>query len=49
MTRAARAAALLTLARAAACNTVGGLGEDVEAGGEALSGTARQVEQDISN
>jgi predicted small secreted protein len=32
----------------AACNTVEGAGRDVEAGGEAISDTARDVEQDIS-
>lgn len=31
-----------------ACNTVEGLGQDVEQGGESLSNTANEVEQEIS-
>jgi entericidin B len=33
----------------AACNTIGGVGEDVEAGGEAISDTAQEAEQELSN
>ena len=36
-------AALLTLGTLAACNTVEGVGEDVEATGEAVSGASRDV------
>ena len=44
-----RIAALAALVAAAGCNTVGGFGEDVEAGGEAISDTAQDVERDIEN
>ena len=37
----------LVLAGLAACNTVQGAGEDVEAGGEAISETAREAEQEL--
>jgi entericidin B len=30
-----------------ACNTIGGLGEDVEAGGEAITDASNDVEQEI--
>lgn len=33
----------------AACNTVAGVGEDVQAGGEAIESTAEDVQEDISN
>lgn len=36
-------AALMTLASVAACNTVEGVGEDVEATGEAVSEASREV------
>lgn len=36
-------AALMTLASVAACNTVEGVGEDVEATGEAVSEASRDV------
>lgn len=36
-------AALLTVAAVAACNTVEGVGEDVEATGEAVSEASRDV------
>lgn len=42
------ALSVLLFAGLAACNTVQGAGEDVEAGGEAISDTAREAEQDIS-
>jgi predicted small secreted protein len=38
----------LLLVTLAACNTVQGAGEDVEAGGEAITETAREAEQEIS-
>jgi predicted small secreted protein len=31
----------------AACNTVSGFGEDLSSGGEAISDTAQDVEQDL--
>ena len=37
-------AALLTVAALAACNTVEGVGEDVEATGEAVSEASRDVQ-----
>jgi len=37
----------LLFAGLAACNTVEGAGEDVEAGGEAISETANEAEQEI--
>lgn len=33
----------------AACNTVEGVGEDVQAGGEAIEDTAKDVKEDISD
>lgn len=39
---------ILLFAGLAACNTVEGAGEDVEGGGEAVSDTARETEQDLS-
>ena len=32
-----------------ACNTVEGVGEDVQAGGEAIEETAQDVKEDINN
>jgi predicted small secreted protein len=40
--------ALLVLPSLSACNTARGMGEDVEAVGKAMSGTAEEVEEDIS-
>jgi len=40
--------AILLFAGLAACNTVEGAGQDVESGGEAISETARETEQEIS-
>lgn len=49
MTKTLKIAALaLGLAALAACNTVEGLGEDVSAGGEAISNTAEKTEQAIT-
>ena len=39
---------VLVLAGLAACNTVEGAGQDVQAGGDAISDTAREAEQDLS-
>lgn len=39
--------ALLALPALSACNTARGFGEDVEALGRAVSGTAEDVEEDI--
>jgi predicted small secreted protein len=36
--------ALLALA---GCNTIGGFGEDVESGGQAISDTAQEAEEEI--
>jgi predicted small secreted protein len=36
-------AALFTLTAVVACNTIEGVGEDVEATGEAVSGASREV------
>ena len=33
----------------AACNTVDGVGKDVEAGGEVIQDTAQDVEEDIND
>ena len=41
--------AVIGLAALAACNTVQGFGEDVEAGGSALSDTAAETEAEIQN
>jgi predicted small secreted protein len=38
---------VLVLAGLAACNTFEGAGEDVEAGGDAISDTARETERDL--
>lgn len=35
------------LAVLAACNTVGGMGEDLQSGGQAITGTAEDVESDM--
>ena len=40
--------ALAVLPSLSACNTARGMGEDVQAVGEAMSGTAEEVEEDIS-
>lgn len=40
--------ALLVLPSLSACNTARGMGEDVQALGRAMSGTAEEVEEDIS-
>jgi predicted small secreted protein len=40
--------ALLSLLWLSACNTARGIGEDVQALGRAMSGTAEEVEEDIS-
>ncbi|MGH6901521.1 MAG: entericidin A/B family lipoprotein [Geminicoccaceae bacterium] len=40
--------ALLSLPWLSACNTARGIGEDVQALGRAMSGTAEEVEEDIS-
>jgi len=42
------ALSVLLFAGLAACNTVEGAGQDVEAGGEAISDTARDAEQEMS-
>jgi entericidin B len=39
--------ALALAAGLSACNTVRGVGEDVEAGGEAISNTAEEVQDDL--
>ena len=41
--------ALLVLPSLTACNTARGMGEDVQALGRAMSGTAEEVEEDISD
>ena len=49
MTRSLRFALLpLGLLALAACNTVEGVGEDVQAGGRAIEKGAQKVEQDLS-
>lgn len=40
-------AALALFGLLAACNTVEGLGQDIEAGGEAVTETADDVQQEI--
>ncbi len=40
--------ALSALPALSACNTARGMGEDVQALGRAMSGTAEEVEEDIS-
>lgn len=40
--------ALLVLPSLTACNTARGMGEDVEALGRAMSGTAEEVEEDVT-
>jgi predicted small secreted protein len=40
--------ALMSLPWLSACNTARGMGEDVQALGRAMSGTAEEVEEDIS-
>jgi entericidin B len=39
--------ALALAAGLTACNTIEGVGEDVEAGGEAISNTAEEVEEEL--
>lgn len=46
-TIAATASALL-LGLLAACNTIEGAGQDIEAGGQAISETSREVQDDIA-
>ena len=41
--------ALLSLPSLTACNTARGFGQDVQALGRAMSGTAEEVEDDISS
>jgi predicted small secreted protein len=40
--------ALLSLPSLSACNTARGMGEDVQAVGKAMSGTAEEVEEDAT-
>ena len=40
--------ALLVLPSLSACNTARGMGEDVQALGRAMSGTAEEVEEEVS-
>jgi predicted small secreted protein len=40
--------ALLVLPSLSACNTARGIGQDLQAAGRALTGTAGEVEEDIS-
>jgi entericidin B len=40
--------ALLLLPSLSACNTARGMGEDVSAAGNAMSGTAQEVEDDMT-
>jgi predicted small secreted protein len=40
--------ALLVLPSLSACNTARGMGEDVQAVGRAMSGTAEEVEEDVT-
>jgi entericidin B len=42
-------ASVLLVGLAAACNTVQGAGQDIKAGGQAISNTASEVKQDMSN
>lgn len=42
-------AALFAALLLAGCNTIGGLGQDVEEGGSALQDTAQDAEQEIEN
>lgn len=42
-------AALVALPLLAACNTIEGLGEDVEATGKVVKETAQDVEEDITD
>lgn len=46
MTRSAMLA-LLALFALSACNTMEGLGQDVSSGGDALTGTANDVQNDM--
>ena len=39
--------ALASLAPLAGCNTVSGLGQDVEAAGEAITGTAEETKEQL--
>jgi predicted small secreted protein len=41
--------ALLVLPSLSACNTARGVGEDVQALGRAMSGTAEEVEEDVTD
>lgn len=40
---------LVSLGGLAACNTIGGAGEDIQAGGEAITDTAEEVQTEIVN
>lgn len=42
-------AALLSATALASCNTVRGVGQDVEAGGRAIGDAAEEVKEDMSN
>jgi entericidin B len=42
-------ASVLLVGLAAACNTVEGAGQDIKAGGQAISNTASEVKQEMSN
>ena len=42
-------ASVLLVGLAAACNTVEGAGQDIQAGGQAISNTASEVKQEITN
>lgn len=43
------AAAVLSLQALAACNTIEGIGKDVQAGGEVVEETAKDVKEEIKN
>lgn len=43
------AALTLTVLTLAACNTVRGAGQDIQSGGEVISDTATNVQQEITN
>lgn len=40
---------LIMLTLLAGCNTVAGVGEDVEAGGRAITDTSEEAQEEISN
>lgn len=44
-----RLAVLPVLLALAGCNTIGGFGEDMQAGGRAVEGTAQDVEDDMND